>query len=151
MRRGAALLVLALALLKTASAPAQQPASATMVTGEWTGWVLQPDEDSLKVSFFVDRQGKHYTILMRAPNNPDYGMSDVKLKDDVLTFSWVMGQGSFLLCRLSRRGGPGFDGQCQDGQRDSQGGRNRIFMNMTPPRASGQRGGPQDAATPLSR
>ncbi len=151
MRRGAVLLVLSLALLVTARARAQQPASATMVTGEWTGWVLQPDEDSLKVSFVVEQQGKHYTIMMRAPNNPDYGMSDVKLKDDVLTFSWVMGQGSFLLCRLSRRGGPGFDGQCQDGRLDSQGGRNRIFMNMTPPRASGRRGGHQDAADSLSR
>ena len=151
MPRGAALLVLSLAVMVTASARAQQPASASMVTGEWTGWVLQPDEDSLKVSFFVEQQGKHYTILMRAPNNPDYGMSDVKLKDDVLTFSWVMGQGSFLLCRLSRRGGPGFDGQCQDGRLDSQGGRNRIFMNMSPPRASGRRGERQDAGGSLSR
>ncbi len=113
---------------------AQLPASATMIAGVWHGWVVQPDEDSLKVSFQVEQKGKKITIVLRSPNNPDYGMSDVRIKDDVLTFSWAMGQGSFLLCRLSRRGGPAFDGQCQDARLDSQGGRNRIFMNMTPPR-----------------
>lgn len=138
-RRCAVPLICALTLLLAASATAQQPASATMVTGVWHGWVLQPDEDSLQVTFVVAQKGKNITITLRSPNNPDYDMSDVKLKDDVLTFSWVMGQGSFLLCRLSRRGGPGFDGQCQDGRLDSQGGRNRVFMNMAPPRDGGHR------------
>ena len=137
MRRVAVLLVCWLALLGGARAEAQQPASATVVSGVWHGWVLQPDEDSLNVTFVVAQKGKNITITLRSPNNPDYDMSDVKLKDDVLTFSWVMGQGSFLLCRLSRRGGPGFDGQCQDGRLDSQGGRNRVFMNMTPPHDGG--------------
>ena len=139
MRCGTILLAFSLALLLPAGARAQQPASATMVTGTWRGWVLRPDEDSVRVSFLVEQKGKRITIVLRSPNNPDYGMGDVKLKDDVLTFSWAMGQGSFLLCRLSRRGGTGFDGQCQDALRDSQGGRNRVFMNMVPPRA-GSRG-----------
>lgn len=136
-RRCAVPLICSLTLLLAASATAQQPASATMITGVWHGWVLQPDEDSLQVTFVVAQKGKNITITLRSPNNPDYDMSDVKLKDDVLTFSWVMGQGSFLLCRLSRRGGPGFDGQCQDGRLDSQGGRNRVFMNMAPPGGGG--------------
>ena len=138
MRRGAVLLVCWLTLFGAARAAAQQSASATLAPGVWHGWVLQPDEDSLNVTFIVTQKGKNITITLRSPNNPDYDMSDVKLKDDVLTFSWVMGQGSFLLCRLSRRGGPGFDGQCQDGRLDSQGGRNRVFMNMAPPRADGR-------------
>jgi len=136
--RRAVLLVCSLTLLLTVGAAAQQAASATMVTGVWRGWVMQPDDDSLRVSFLVEQKGKNITIVLRSPNNPDYGMGDVKLKDDVLTFSWAMGQGSVLLCRLSRRGGPGFDGQCQDGRLDSQGGRNRIFMNMAPPRIGGR-------------
>ena len=138
MRRRSVPWMCALTLLLAASAAAQQPASATMITGVWRGWVMQPDEDSLRVSFLVEQKGKNITIVLRSPNNPDYGMGDVKLKDDVLTFSWAMGGGSFLLCRLSRRGAPGFDGQCQDGRLDSQGGRNRIFMNMAPPRSGGR-------------
>jgi hypothetical protein len=137
MRRVQGSLLAALALLVVASAGAQVPASATMASGVWRGWVLREDEDSLDVSFLVQQKGKKISIVLRSANNPDYGMGDVKLKDDVLTFSWAMGQGSFLLCRLSRRGGPGFDGLCQDGRLDSQGGRSRIFMNMTPPRSRG--------------
>ncbi len=138
IRNRAVPLVFALTLLLGSTVAAQLPASATMVSGLWRGWVLQPDEDSLRVTFLIEQKGKNLTIVLRSPNNPDYGMGDIKLKDDVLTFNWAMGQGSVLLCRLSRRGSPGFDGQCQDGRLDSQGGRNRIFMNMAPPRAGGR-------------
>jgi hypothetical protein len=113
-RYRAVTLVFALTLLLAANVAAQRPGSATMVSGVWRGWVLQPDEDSLWVTFLVEQKGKN------------------------LTFNWAMGQGSVLLCRLSRRGSPGFDGQCQDGRLDSQGGRNRIFMNMAPPSAGGR-------------
>ena len=127
-----------------APADAQIPPSAMMASGTWRGWILQPDEDSHRVTYSVVQKGKSITIELRSPNNPDYGMGDVKLKDDVLTFSWAMGQGSILLCRLSRRGSPGFDGTCQDARFDSQGGRNKLFISMTPPRTGG-RGAPPDS------
>lgn len=120
------------ALLVAAPLAAQQ--SPGMVSGAWRGWVLRPEVDSIRATFFVDARGKHISILMRTPNNPDYGMSDVKLKDDVLTFTWAMGLGSLLSCRLSRRGGTFFDGLCLDTHLDDNGHQARLFMSMYPPR-----------------
>jgi hypothetical protein len=147
MRRCVPLCTLAFALLFTRHATAQLQASSIMESGTWRGWVLRQDEDSLRVTWAVQQKGKSITIELRAPGNPDYGMSDVKLKDDVLTFSWAMGQGSILVCRLSRRGSPGFDGTCQDAVRDSQGARDKLFVNMTPPRVGG-RGARPDSTLP---
>lgn len=140
---------LLLALAIPAPAAGQLPASSTMLSGSWHGWILQPDEDSIRVTWQVEQQGRSITIVLRSRDNPDYGMGDVKLKNDVLTFSWAMGQGSFLTCRLSRRGSPNFDGTCEDARRDSQGGRNKVFVNMTPPRPGGRGAGEGDGGQSL--
>jgi hypothetical protein len=138
MRRLPLALALMLAPVATTSLRAQLPPSSTIASGVWRGWMVRAEGDSVRVSYVVTQKGKSITIELHSPNNPDYGMSDVKLKDDVLTFSWALGQESVLLCRLSRRGGPGFDGICQAARRDSQGALSRLFINMDPPRTGGR-------------
>ncbi len=138
MPRGRFLPFLLVTALVPALATAQLPATSSIASGSWRGWILSEDVDSVQATWIVQQKGKDITITLRSPNNPDYGMSDVKLKDDVLTFSWAMGQGSVLVCRLSRRGSPKFDGTCQDARLDSQGGRNKVFVTMTPPRITGR-------------
>lgn len=124
--------------LLAAPLAAQLPESSKMASGVWRGWIVRQDEDSLRVTWLVEQTSKGILIVLRSPDNPEYGMGDVKLKNDVLNFTWAMGQGSFLVCRLSRRGSPAFDGICQDARLDSQGGRTKLFVNMTPPRTGGR-------------
>jgi hypothetical protein len=110
--------------------PAQTPAIAP---GVWRGYLMWSENDSLPVRFLVQVKGKDIWITMRSRNNPDYGMGDIKLKNEVLTFSWALGAGTFLQCRLSRRGGPSFDGLCKDSPLGSQGKPINVLISMRPP------------------
>ena len=146
MSRGPVLPFVLATMLVPALATAQLPGASSISSGTWRGWILSEDADSVPASWIVQQKGKSVTIVLRSPNNPDYGMGDVKLKDDVLSFSWSMGLGSVLVCRLSRRGSPQFDGTCQDARLDSQGGRNKLLVNMTPPRSTA-RGAKSDSTS----
>ena len=109
--------------------------------GIWHGWIMPEDQDSTRVTFDVEADKKHIYVTMRSRGSADYGMSGVKLKDDVLTFDWYLGTTSPLFCRLSRHGGEGFDGSCIDRRPGADGKQLKVWMNMSPPRDSGARGG----------
>lgn len=123
-------------LLAAPAAWAQRPDTAqasTLQPGVWNGWLRWADDDSLRAQFLVEVKGKDIWITMRSRNNPDFGMGDIRLKDEVLTFNWALGAGTTLQCRLSRRGGPGFDGLCTDGAIGSHEKPLRVLINMRPP------------------
>jgi hypothetical protein len=115
----------------------QQPG---LQLGVWHGWLTRGTDDSTRVLLDVEADKKHLYITMRARNSPDYGMSGVKLKDDVLTFDWYVGLNAVLQCRLSRRGGPGFDGMCIDRTPGADGKQLKVWLNMMPPDST-ERGG----------
>ena len=121
----------------TAQKPDRSPAhdSAQMIRpGLWRGWIQMVNADSVRVTFMVETRGKDIYLTMRSRNGGDYGMGDVKLKDDVLTFTWALGVGSFLPCRLVRRDGRSFDGECNDRRPSPQDGKTlKVWMTMIPP------------------
>ena len=104
-----------------------------MRPGIWRGWLQQTDQDSIRVSFAVDHAGKHLLITLRGRGGISYDMSGAKVKDDVLTFDWAMGLGSFLYCRLTRRDGRSFEGTCNDRTPGVSGKGVAVWMMMTPP------------------
>lgn len=104
-----------------------------MADGVWRGWLQQLDEDSIRVSFAVQHSGRHILITLSGRSGVTYDMSGVKLKDDVLTFDWAMGLGSFLYCRISRRDGRSFEGTCDDRSPGQVGKPVKVWMLMNPP------------------
>lgn len=101
--------------------------------GTWRGWLQQTDQDSIRVSYLVQHSGKHILITLTGRSGIQYDMSGVKLRNDVLTFDWAMGFGSFLYCRLSRRDGRSFEGTCNDRSPGATGKGIRVWLMMTPP------------------
>jgi hypothetical protein len=111
-----------------------QPASGQgMPDGTWGGWLQQADQDSIRVSYVVQHSGKHILITLRGRSGIVYDMSGARLKNDVLTFDWAMGLGSFLYCRLSRRDGRSFEGTCNDRSPGQTGKGIRVWLMMVPP------------------
>ncbi len=131
-----ALLVASVAMLAGTPRPAAAQQHPDMALGIWHGWLTQQTDDSTRVLFDVEADKKHLYITMRARNSADYGMSGVKLRDNVLTFDWYLGLNSVLQCRLSRRGGPTFDGMCIDRMPGQDGRQVRVWLNMSPPDSS---------------
>jgi hypothetical protein len=113
-------------------APRPAVAQNTLPLGTWRGWLQQPDQDSIRVSYVVQKSGKHILITMTGRSGIAYDMSDAKVKNDVLTFDWVMGLGSSLYCRLTRRDGKSFEGLCNDRTPGQTGKGVRVWMMMTP-------------------
>jgi hypothetical protein len=107
-----------------------------MRNGTWRGWLLQPDQDSIPVSYAVSHYDKHLLITLRGRSGIVYDMSGAKVKDDVLTFDWPMGAGADLYCRLTRRDGKSFEGTCNDRSPGATGQALRVWMLMNPPRDS---------------
>lgn len=105
--------------------------------GTWRGWLQQTDQDSIRVSYLVQHSGKHILITLTGRSGIQYDMSGVKLKNDVLTFDWAMGFGSFLYCRLSRRDGKSFEGTCNDRTPGATGKGIRVWLLMTPDTTTG--------------
>ena len=105
--------------------------------GTWRGWLQQTDQDSIRVSYLVQHSGKHILITLTGRSGIQYDMSGVKLKNDVLTFDWAMGLGSFLYCRLSRRDGRTFEGTCNDRTPGATGKGIRVWLLMTPDTTTG--------------
>ena len=60
-------------------------------------------------------------------------MIGVKLRDNVMTFDWAIGLGSTLSCRMTRRDGRTFEGQCGDRRPGLDGKPLNVWMMMTPP------------------
>jgi hypothetical protein len=114
------------------TAPQSARAQNTLPLGLWRGWIQQPDQDSIRVSYQVQKSGKHILITLTGRSGIAYDMSDAKVKDDVLTFDWVMGLGSSLYCRLTRRDGKSFEGLCNDRTPGQTGKGVRVWMIMTP-------------------
>jgi hypothetical protein len=104
-----------------------------MPDGTWRGWLQQADQDSIRVSYFVQHSGKHILITLTGRSGIVYDMSDAKLRNDVLTFDWAMGLGAFLYCRLSRRDGRTFEGTCNDRSPGPTGKGVRVWLMMVPP------------------
>lgn len=104
-----------------------------MHNGTWRGWLLQPEQDSIQVSYAVSHYDKHLLITLRGRSGIIYDMSDAKVKNDVLTFDWPMGLGSVLFCRLTRRDGKSFEGNCNDRSPGLTGKGIRVWMLMIPP------------------
>jgi hypothetical protein len=115
--------------------------SVDMSDGTWHGWLMQTDQDSIRVSYAVSHYDKHLLITLRGRSGIIYDMSDAKVKDDVLTFDWLMGGGSWLYCRLTRRDGRSFEGTCNDRAPGPTGKGLRVWMLMTPPGRDSTRGG----------
>lgn len=111
-------------------------AGQDMRDGTWRGWLQQRDQDSIRVSFAVQHSGKDILITMSGRSGVTYDMAGVRLKNDVLTFDWSMGLGSFLYCRLSRRDGRTFEGTCNDRSPGQTGRQVRVWIMMTPPDSS---------------
>ena len=110
------------------------PASGQdMPDGRWRGWLQQTDQDSIRVSYLVQHSGKHILITLTGRSGTTYDMSGARVKNDVLTFDWAMGLGSFLYCRLTRRDGRSFEGTCNDRSPGTTGKGVRVWMMMTPP------------------
>jgi len=123
---------LAVAILMATVTPRRGVAQNTMPLGTWRGWLQQPDQDSIRVSYLVQKSGKHLLITMTGRSGIAYDMSDAKVKNDVLTFDWVMGLGSSMYCRLTRRDGKSFEGLCNDRTPGQSGKGVRVWMMMTP-------------------
>ncbi len=119
-------------LARPASAQANQ-----MPNGLWHGWLQQPDQDSIRVSYDVSHSGKHILITMRGRSGVNYEMDDAKVKHNVLTFDWDLGMSSILSCRLSRRNGRDFEGVCDDRSPGETGEPVHVWMLMTAPDSSG--------------
>ncbi len=120
--------------LATAPRPCAAQQHPDIALGVWHGWLVRGEDDSTRVLFDVETDRKqHLYITMRARNSPDYGMSGVKLKNDVLTFDWYVGLDAVLQCRLSRRGGPSFDGTCIDRTPGEDGQPIKVWLDMSPP------------------
>jgi hypothetical protein len=113
------------------SAPAANPQD--MMDGRWRGWLQQPDQDSIRVSYDVQHSGHHLLITLTGRSGVTYDMSGVKVRNDVLTFDWNTGPASFLYCRLSRRDGKSFEGICNDRSPGESGQGLHLWMMMTPP------------------
>ena len=120
----------ALAMTHPVRATAQQ---IDMRNGTWRGWLLQPDQDSIPVSYAVSHYAKHLLITLRARSGVSYDMSDATVRDDILTFDWPMGFSSVLDCRLTRRDGKSFEGTCNDRSPGQTGKGIRVWMLMNPP------------------
>lgn len=116
-----------------ALAHAEPATCQDMPDGTWRGWLQQTDQDSIRVSYVVRHSGKHILITMSGRSGVAYDMSGAHVKNDVLTFDWAMGLGSFLYCRLSRRDGRSFEGTCNDRSPGQAGKPVRVWMMMTPP------------------
>lgn len=101
--------------------------------GTWHGWLQQPDQDSIRVSYAVSHSGKHILITMRGRSGIVYDMDDAKVRHNVLTFDWDLGLGSILSCRLSRRNGRDFEGVCDDRSPGDTGQPVHVWMLMTAP------------------
>ncbi len=132
-----AMLAAGMALLAATAQPAAAQQHPDITLGVWHGWLVRGEDDSTRVQFDVAADKKHLYITMRARNSPDYGMSGVKLKDDVLTFDWYIGLNAVLQCRLSRRGGPTFDGLCIDRTPGEDGQQVKVWLDMSPPDSIG--------------
>ena len=112
-----------------------------MRNGTWRGWLMQTDQDSIAVSYAVSHYDKHLLITLRGRSGIIYDMSDAKVKNDVLTFDWPMGQNSTMYCRLTRRDGKSFEGTCNDRSPGETGKGVRVWMLMNPPAQDSTRGG----------
>lgn len=123
-------------LLLVSTVAAARPAPGQdnqMPNGVWHGWLQQPDQDSIRVSYAVSHSGKHILITMRGRSGVVYDMDDAKVKHNVLTFDWDLGLGSILTCRLSRRNGRDFEGVCNDRSPGDTGQPVHVWMLMTAP------------------
>jgi len=123
-------------LCAPALAQSQAPQTVDMVNGTWRGWLLQTGEDSIRVSYDISHYNKHLLITLRGRSGITYDMSDAKVKDDVLTFDWVMGMNTNMFCRLTRRDGKSFEGTCNDHSPGPVGKPIRVWMLMNPPDSS---------------
>ncbi len=130
MHRSVAVMLVAAVIVTGAARPAT---AQEMRPGIWRGWLQQADQDSIRVSFAVDQAGRHLLITLRGRGGITYDMSGAKVKNDVLTFDWAMGLGSFLYCRLTRRDGRSFEGTCNDRTPGATGNGVAVWMMMTPP------------------
>ncbi len=122
-----------------------------MRNGTWRGWLLQQDQDSIQVSYAVTHYDKHLLITLHGRSGVVYDMADAKVKDDVLTFDWPLGAGSFLFCRLTRRDGKSFEGTCNDRSPGTTGKGVRVWMLMNPPADSGRGRGTRGGARSWSQ
>ncbi|HEY4321971.1 MAG TPA: hypothetical protein VGM77_12440 [Gemmatimonadales bacterium] len=124
---------LAAPLTAQAAPKAVKNAAQDMMDGRWRGWLQQPDQDSIRVSYDVQHVGKHIVITLTGRSGVTYDMAGAKVKNDVLTFDWNTGPASFLYCRLSRRDGMTFEGICNDRSPGETGSGIHLWMMMTPP------------------
>jgi hypothetical protein len=108
-----------------------------MIDGIWHGWIQQTDQDSIAVRYDVHHWKKYLLITMQGRSGINYDMSDVTVKNDVATFEWGMGLGSFLYCRLSRRDGKTFEGTCDDRSPGESGKPVHVWITMSPPDGRG--------------
>ena len=120
--------------------PGQSSTPNDMRNGTWRGWLLQQDQDSIQVTYAIAHYDKHLLITLRGHSGITYDMSDAKVKDDVLTFDWVMGLNSHMYCRLTRRDGKSFEGTCNDRSPGPVGKPVRVWMLMNPPDTGRGRG-----------
>ena len=68
----------ALAMTYPVRATAQQ---LDMRNGTWRGWLLQPDQDSMPVSYAVSHDAKHLLITLRGRSGVIYDMSDATVRE----------------------------------------------------------------------
>jgi hypothetical protein len=114
----------------------QRAAAQGIADGTWRGWLQQPDQDSIRVSYVVQHSGTHILITLTGRSGINYDMSGARLRNDVLTFDWEMGLGASLYCRLTRRDGRSFEGTCNDRTPGATGKGVRVWLMMTPPDSS---------------
>ena len=124
-----------LALAFPASLVAQakpKPQPEFLKPGRWRGWIQQIDQDSTRVSYDVNNDGKHNLITLIGRSGAVYDMSEIKLKDDVLQFLWYLNSASMLNCRLARRDGITFHGECNDRSAGQSGKWMKVWISMAP-------------------
>jgi hypothetical protein len=130
----------AIAMTQPARSDAQAAPPIDMRNGTWRGWLMQQDQDSIQVTYAITHYDKHLLITLHGRSGVIYDMADAKVKDDVLTFDWPLGGGSFMYCRLTRRDGKSFEGTCNDRSPGATGKAIRVWMLMNPPSDSGRSG-----------
>ena len=129
------------ALLVAVLAAAARGQAATdpndLPNGVWRGWLQQAEMDSIRISMLVQHRDKHILMTMQGRSGVTYDMAGARVKNDVLTFDWALGLGSFFFCRMTRRDGKSFEGTCNDRNPGETGKPLRVWMIITPPDSGG--------------
>ena len=113
--------------------PAHAQSENVIREGLWRGWLQEADQDSIRITMSIRRSDRHILMTLQGRSGVTYDMDGARLKDDVLTYDWPLGLGSFLYCRMTRRDGKSFEGTCNDRSPGETGKGLRVWMIIEPP------------------